>query len=164
MEEGWKHLGIVGVDSGQLLICDPCYIDSEWKKEEFDPVEYVFVFPDGKREKVKHCSKRWYELIEDVNTGKIKLEENKKPSKENFSYNACCAETIDKSYGQLYYDMGHAGVGVVFSSGFGDGAYNVYGYFRNYGTKNSPDFRIAEIKIVLITEKELKVMEALIHG
>lgn len=32
----WKKIGVVGVDSGQLMICDPCYIDSEWKKEEFD--------------------------------------------------------------------------------------------------------------------------------
>mgnify|MGYP001600951479 CR=1 FL=1 len=30
-----KLLGYVGVDSGQLLIADPCYIDSEWKKEDF---------------------------------------------------------------------------------------------------------------------------------
>jgi len=25
-------LGSFGVDSGQVLICDPCYIDSEWEK------------------------------------------------------------------------------------------------------------------------------------
>lgn len=29
-----RKLGIVGVDSGQLMICDPCYIDSEWKHEK----------------------------------------------------------------------------------------------------------------------------------
>lgn len=28
-------IGVVGVDSGQVLICDPCYIDSEWQKREF---------------------------------------------------------------------------------------------------------------------------------
>lgn len=28
------RLGEVGVDSGQLMITDPCYIDSEWKQEE----------------------------------------------------------------------------------------------------------------------------------
>jgi len=31
-----KEIGIVGVDSGQILICDPCYIDSEWKKTKND--------------------------------------------------------------------------------------------------------------------------------
>lgn len=25
-----KKLGVVAVDSGQLVLCDPCYIDSEW--------------------------------------------------------------------------------------------------------------------------------------
>jgi len=25
-------IGVCGVDSGQLLVIDPCYIDSEWKK------------------------------------------------------------------------------------------------------------------------------------
>jgi len=30
-------LGQVGVDSGQIVISDPCYIDSEWKKDvEYD--------------------------------------------------------------------------------------------------------------------------------
>lgn len=27
-------IGQVGVDSGQLMICDPCYIDSQWIPEE----------------------------------------------------------------------------------------------------------------------------------
>ena len=30
----WKKIGVVGVDSGQLMVCDPCYIDSEWEKED----------------------------------------------------------------------------------------------------------------------------------
>lgn len=30
-------IGVVGVDSGQLMICDPCYIDSNWERQEFDP-------------------------------------------------------------------------------------------------------------------------------
>lgn len=28
-------IGYVGVDSGQLLLCDPCYIDSQWEEEDF---------------------------------------------------------------------------------------------------------------------------------
>jgi hypothetical protein len=33
--EKWKKIGVVGVDSGQLMICDPCYIGSEWKEEKY---------------------------------------------------------------------------------------------------------------------------------
>ena len=26
----WEHIGEVGVDSGQLMVTDPCYVDGEW--------------------------------------------------------------------------------------------------------------------------------------
>jgi len=37
-----QKIGNVGVDSGQLLVCDPCYFEHEWRKEKkneniFDP-------------------------------------------------------------------------------------------------------------------------------
>lgn len=28
----YELVGYVGVDSGQVMICDPCYINSEWQK------------------------------------------------------------------------------------------------------------------------------------
>ncbi|MDD4872904.1 MAG: hypothetical protein PHR77_20310 [Kiritimatiellae bacterium] len=31
MKQHRIQVGVVGVDSGQLIICDPCYIDSEWQ-------------------------------------------------------------------------------------------------------------------------------------
>lgn len=30
----WKKIGVVAVDSGQLMICDPCYIDRHWVVEK----------------------------------------------------------------------------------------------------------------------------------
>jgi hypothetical protein len=30
-DDGWRLLGHATVDSGQLLLTDPCYIDSEWQ-------------------------------------------------------------------------------------------------------------------------------------
>jgi hypothetical protein len=29
-----KLIGHIGVDSGQMLLCDPCYIDSIWSKND----------------------------------------------------------------------------------------------------------------------------------
>jgi hypothetical protein len=29
-----KLIGHIGVDSGQMLLCDPCYIDSMWEKKD----------------------------------------------------------------------------------------------------------------------------------
>lgn len=37
LKKGWRQIGVCGVDSGQLLITDPCYIDSQWEREAFVP-------------------------------------------------------------------------------------------------------------------------------
>lgn len=31
-----KQIGVVGVDSGQLMLCDPCYLN-QWSANEFNP-------------------------------------------------------------------------------------------------------------------------------
>ena len=106
--EGWRKIGVVGVDSGLLLICDPCYIDSQWKTESEDP-------------------------------------------KANFGYNACAKQISEKKHGQLNYTLGHPGLAVVFSPGFGDGTYEVWGLFKDYDTtEENPDIRIVEVRIKLI--------------
>lgn len=28
-----EKIGVVGVDSGQLMVCDPCYVNDDWKRE-----------------------------------------------------------------------------------------------------------------------------------
>ena len=140
-------LGKVGVDSGQLVICDPGYIDSEWEDEEFKILEKA-VFPDRHEEQIERCSKRWFELIDRINAGEIKLEFAKEGPKNNFSYNACSHKTVKPPHhGQLNYKMGHPGVAVVFSSGIGDGLYPVYGKIENV-----PEFgkRIVEVRIDLL--------------
>ena len=110
MKEERIKLGVVGVDSGQLLISDPCYIDSQWQNEEFD----------------------------------------EKKVKSNFSYNACCKKTLKENGGQLNFQLGHPGVGVVFSSGFGDGVYEVYATVKDYGNQGGK--RISKVEIILIED------------
>ena len=34
-KNGWTLVGHCAVDSGQLMVCDPCYIGSLWKENEF---------------------------------------------------------------------------------------------------------------------------------
>jgi hypothetical protein len=130
-------LGHVGVDSGQLLLCDPCYIESEWEQEDFtdvrvyqhkttgDKLQYRVDFPNygavipkyGKTMNELNATGEW-EQIEDLTT------------EHNFSYNACSKATLSKKRaGQLNYKHGHEGVGVAFSTAFGDGFYPV---FQNY--------------------------------
>ena len=40
-----KKIGEIGIDSGQVIICDPCYIDSHWKVEEFKDTR---IYKNGK--------------------------------------------------------------------------------------------------------------------
>lgn len=72
-------LGVVGVDSGQLLLCDPDYLDGD--------------------------EARWFR--EELAT----------------QSRACCMAS-DRA-GQLRYTIGHAGLGLVLASGYGNGLYTV---------------------------------------
>lgn len=109
-KEGWYHIGMVGVDSGQLMICDPCYIDSEWKNEDFE----------GFDEKPKH----------------------------NFSYAAAC-KASHSGTNQLNYKRGHEGVAVVSTTGFGDGEYPVYAFYKDCGQHG---MRVARLEVVIIED------------
>jgi hypothetical protein len=48
------------------------------------------------------------------------------------------------------------GLGVWFWSGFGDGGYEVWGRIADYGTPQLPDERVAEVRIIMITEEALR--------
>jgi hypothetical protein len=45
-DRGWKFVGTFGVDSGQVLITDPCYV-SDWKGTEFNEDEVDRMKKDG---------------------------------------------------------------------------------------------------------------------
>ena len=107
-------IGEIGVDSGQLMICDPCFIDSEWIKQ-------------------------------DVNFSK---ESSQKETGE-FSYDGSCKGIMNKQYSQMNFKKGQSGAGVSFSSGFGDGRYEVIATFKDYGKSGK---RIKKVEIILIEE------------
>lgn len=131
-----KLIGHVGVDSGQLLLCDPCYIDSEWEKENFadiriyknkvtqDTLTYCKDFPHY--DSITKYGKSMNELIA---TGE--WEEQERPSaRHEFSYNACAHATLSKEgHGQLNYNTGNSGIGVAFRTAMGDGMYPVYAIY-----------------------------------
>lgn len=130
------YMGSVGVDSGQLLITDPCYIDSEWLDE---PYEDPRVYKDSETnalvrwgadftrfdETLEPYGKSPSELIE---LGRwVQVPPPQLPDTFAYSYNAACQATTTKGFGELVYRLGHPGAGVVFGSGWGDGVYPVYG-------------------------------------
>lgn len=151
-KDKWIEIGEVGVDSGNLIVCDPCYIDSQWKKEEFEDIRdyqdiktkkiyrYQRDFPDFAHRLDRYAGKNPNELIAEGRWKKVPEKEVK-----GFSYNAACHKG-DKLYKQLNYELGHAGVGVAFNSGLGDGSYKVMariGIVKGWGE------RVKEIRIKL---------------
>lgn len=92
MSEEWELVGEAGVDSGQILIGDPCYFLPEEKYQELLDI---------------HKKDKW-----------------KSP-------------TVELPY--------HMTCGIVTSTGYGDGGYNVY-------IKRNAEGRVMEAKIVFIEE------------
>lgn len=138
-------IGHVGVDSGQLLLCDPCYLDSEWEKEEFEDIRIYKNTKTGKTVQYRVHFDHYETIIPEYGMTMNELnatgewEPVETPlAKKNFSYNACCDVTLsDNGVGQLKYKMGHPGVGVAFRTAFGDGYYPVYAKYSEDGTLKS---------------------------
>lgn len=126
-EQGeWEFLAEVGVDSGQLLLVDPCYIDSLWKKVGFEYVrqyrhkhtgeilEYCKDFPHYEAVIERH-GKTMNDLNESGDWEPVD-----QPSTGGLNYAACCHATLSKA------DGGQVDLGAAFSTGYGDGVYPVF--------------------------------------
>lgn len=129
-----EEIGTVSVDSGQLLITDPCYIDSEWSKEEFEDIR---LYKDLKTKEVFQFRKDFQKYTDvihgydkDVNAliEEGTLEEIKTVGKLSYSYNGVAQATLgEQGYGNLKFKLGHEGAGFAFITLYGDGDYPVYG-------------------------------------
>lgn len=100
------YLGEVGVDSGMLMITDPYYVDDEWQHK----LVQGDVLDDGSFHQVKS------DFADDETI-----------SLPPYSMNGAFETTNPDGYGELGFDRGHAGAGVVFCTAWGDGGYPVYG-------------------------------------
>jgi hypothetical protein len=172
-QDGWIKAGMAAVDSGQMMMCDPCYIGSEWKKdaESTERKAPPYRHKDGR---ILYCGlhgaapadnairfENYDTVIEcygkSMNQmgkdGDVKEEERVFDNPGEFSYEGCCHATDDKIIqgGQLNFKAGHSGAGVVFRTGYGDGFYPVY-----VRLTDDPEWgrRVAEARIVFIDPDE----------
>jgi len=144
---GTKLIGHVGVDSGQLLLCDPCYIDSQWVKEDFEDFRSYQHKDTGKELTYRIDFRNYAEAIDTydgknmnelIATGEWEEVPDIKGAVNPFSYNACAKATLSKDgHGELKFNLGHAGAGVAFSTAFGDGMYPVIANYMDDGTLRS---------------------------
>ena len=137
-----KLIGHIGVDSGQILIVDPCYLN-EWKDNEFN-------YRTGIRNRNTGIEISCWDKIEGVEDkinwgtalpqydGKcmndlVKDEKNwekfdEYPDAGDFSYSGVCGITCKQIFGEI-----GLGTAVASSTQYGDGSYPVYAEMDSEG-------------------------------
>lgn len=159
--KNWRMLGKAGVDSGQLMVCDPCYIKSEWIPDQEPAGHPVFVLTDkGKKKFAGPRLNGWMWQYNGYGTtyaspqdalGGLSINEARDlglvkdlpvERKDEFSYRGCCDATVEGGGGDLRFKRGHKGAAVAFSSGYGDGVYEVWGRTNSEG-------RIVEVRVLM---------------
>ena len=133
-----KKIGVVGVDSGQLILMDPCYIDSYWEKKEFEDIRIYKHKVSGKKLQFRKVFADYETPIESEG-GKTMNQLNKtgeweilpyEDTSTSLNYNRISHAVNDNTFKSFPYPLGHLGLAVGFHSGYGDGSYDVYGFFN----------------------------------
>lgn len=145
-------IGVVGVDTGQLIIGDPSYLEGQFKKPQHRDADHAHTvyrhkdgslwqytyggkpsvkgankFPGSYEDVILKYKKTPNRLIADGDFEPTDIDPTPHIPEGEFSYRGICKATTSKEHsGQLNYALGHAGVAVAFSTGFGDGVYDVY--------------------------------------
>lgn len=130
-----EEMGMVSVDSGQLMITDPCYINSEWQNDEFEDGRLLRDTETGDIYQFRKDFSNYEEKIagfdqtvnELIASGRLETIEIDNSGKINFSYaGACYATMSEKGYGEMPFRLGHKGAGIAVTTVMGDGMYPVY--------------------------------------
>jgi len=128
-----EQIGFVSVDSGQLMITDPCYIRDEWQEEVFEDirickdVETSLTYQYGKdfqryNETIKGFNDTVSDLIESGRFEELEIARD-----YNFSYAGASYASMSKNgHGQLSFKLGHKGAGIAIKTVMGDGDYPVF--------------------------------------
>ena len=147
-------LGSVGVDSGQLMVTDPCYVKM-FKNNEFDPKtkfydskkDKTLVYPDDFKnfedDIIEGYNKNMNTLIKE----KIFDEVKEKSNDKSYSFTGACSQTLYNE--NLGGEIGN-GLGLSFATGYGDGCYPIYAHYDDDGWGK----RITQIEIVFINDEE----------
>jgi hypothetical protein len=99
-----KQIGIADVDSGQIMVTDPCYVDKFKMNRPF------------------------------TSEGDEELDEAAPGTYPYSYSGACAATTDDDKHGgQLNHPAGHPGAGVVTGTGVGDGSFPVFAEYDENG-------------------------------
>lgn len=169
-------LGHVGVDSGQLIVTDPVYINNQWKKD--GAIIGVKLWGQAHEEVHAHLKDKYPDLdiyhdrhVVTIKTTDSALAEEiydeghfharsvQKVIVGSFetdsTYDKICDVTLNQENqgGPIPYKLGHEGFAVAFSSGLGDGLYPVYATIEDIPGLGE---RITKVEIRLIEPDDLE--------
>lgn len=162
-----KLIGQVGVDSGQLMVIDPCYIDDTWKSE--GKITGIKFWGQGENEVAEYLKSKGATVDEKSGSYRVNSEDRdylEKVRDEIRLHSSLIQMTVissfitESTYDDICDITGNekqggefAGLGVAFTSGLGDGGYNVYATYNDLGAWGE---RITKVEIVLIEEDEIE--------
>ena len=146
-------IGKVGVDSGGLMVTDPCYL-KQFKINEYDPKSKYY---DKVKDKTVIHPDDFYDYEEDIIDGynknmntlvkeKVFEEVKELMNDKSYSYTGACCQTLENP--NKGGELGN-GLGLSFATGFGDGSYPVYAYYEDV---NGWGKRVSKIEIEFITD------------
>ncbi|MBB5546529.1 hypothetical protein A8H39_00110 [Paraburkholderia fungorum] len=134
MDKNWERIGEVPVDSGQVMLVDPTYIDSNWQDKPFEDIRQYRHKESGKvlqyRKDFPHYEAVIQEFGQTMNqlnaTGEWDLLEQPVPNE--LSYNAACRATGQQARGGAF-----GGLATAVGTAYGDGEYPVFVQRDEYG-------------------------------
>lgn len=165
----WRiKLGWVGVDTAQLLIIDPCYLSSQlpqkaelatpnhvlrfWGQDADTAARKLIIFKPQKEHGSYVCHFRDRAEAERARTklneltASLSVVSSMEPAGDVYWY-LCNSSQQTPFGGQLNYIAGHAGLGVLTKTGFGDGCYEVWATIGDFGDLGE---RVMKIEIEFI--------------
>lgn len=178
MKRERKLIGTVGVDSGQIMIMDPCYVESLWRTSKEGNITGLKFWGSGQEEAAEYAKSLGHEVKEvngayfatetdlaQLNTLAHNLAAHAHSHKKvvvssvwtDGTYHQICDATGgEQQAGPLPYPLGHAGFLTAATSGLGDGHYNVY---ATYVESKLIGNRIQKVEIEFLDEDTLKKIE-----
>jgi hypothetical protein len=153
--KGWVLMGHVSVDSGSLLVGDPCYLpfkENEGTGQEpvLDTVTnklYQYVYSASQLvEGAEAMTDGWDSFIPGTtitfnkgrDSGRLVIIPH--PVDKSFSRAGCQWAHCDSK--ERFAELGSCGEAIVFASGYGDGSYEVWG-------RKNAEGRIVEVRILM---------------
>ena len=128
------ELGEVFVDSGSLMLTDPCYVSSEWKNIPYEPLDKYKDLKSGDVYQFRKDFQRYDEILlpyekkvnQLINEKTLVLIEEERELSYSFAGSAY-ATSSKLGFGVLPFENGALGAGFCIKTVYGDGGYRVLG-------------------------------------